>query len=60
MNKDKMIMDLFKMLKASDYDYVKCVYKALMQDDIESVEKMLGYEMLEELIDWYKEEYNEN
>jgi len=51
MNKDKMIMDLFKMLKASDYDYVKCVYKALMQDDIESVEKMLGYEMLEELID---------
>lgn len=59
MDKHEMIMALIKMLRASDFDYVQSVYKSLLQDDIESVEKMLGYEMLEELIDWYKEEYNE-
>lgn len=59
MTKDKMIMELIKMLLASDFDYVKSVFNSLINDDIESVEKMLGYEMLEELIDWYKDEYNE-
>lgn len=56
MTKNEMINRLVKMLKDSDWDYVESVYKALIQEDINSVEKMLGYEMIEAFIDLYNED----